>query len=165
MTQKELKKLSRAQLLEMLIVQTEKAEQLEKELEDTKNLLADRKLQLEKVGSIAEAALDLNGVFKAAQEAADQYLENAIASYQDVDLLRSNTKMECDRMLLESQKKCDDMKIESMERCTRMEAESTERCKRMENESVERCKRMEADTIKRCRNAIRKMKAEMATRR
>lgn len=143
MTQKELKKLSRPQLLEMLLLQTEKAEQLEKELEDTKNLLADRKLQLERVGSIAEAALDLNGVFKAAQAAADQYLENAIASYQDIDLLRSNTKMECDRMLLETQKKCDEMKVES----------------------EERCKRMEADTIKRCRNAIRKMKSEMSTRR
>ena len=143
MTQKELKKLSRPQLLEMLLLQTEKAEQLEKELEDTKNLLADRKLQLERVGSIAEAALDLNGVFKAAQAAADQYLENAIASYQDIDLLRSNTKMECDRMLLETQKKCDEMKAES----------------------EERCKRMEADTIKRCRNAIRKMKSEMSTRR
>ena len=143
MTQKELKKLSRPQLLEMLLLQTDKAEQLEKELEDTKNLLADRKLQLERVGSIAEAALDLNGVFKAAQAAADQYLENAIASYQDIDLLRSNTKMECDRMLLETQKKCDEMKAES----------------------EERCKRMEADTIKRCRNAIRKMKSEMSTRR
>lgn len=143
MTQKELKKLSRPQLLEMLLLQTEKAEQLEKELEDTKNLLADRKLQLERVGSIAEAALDLNGVFKAAQAAADQYLENAIVSYQDIDLLRSNTKMECDRMLLETQKKCDEMKAES----------------------EERCKRMEADTIKRCRNAIRKMKSEMSTRR
>ena len=143
MTQKELKKLSRPQLLEMLLLQTEKAEQLEKELEDTKNLLADRKLQFEKVGSIAEAALDINGVFKAAQAAADQYLENAIVSYQDIDLLRSNTKMECDRMILETQKKCDEMKAES----------------------EERCKRMEADTIKRCRNAIRKMKSEMSTRR
>ena len=154
MTQKELKKLNRAQLLEMLILQTEKVEQLEKELEDTKNLLADRKLQFEKVGSIAEAALEINEVLKAAQAAADQYLENAIASYSDLDILSNNTKMECDRMLLETQKKCDEM-----------EAESTERCKQTEAETVERCKRMEADTIKRCRNAIRKMKAEMATRR
>ena len=143
MTQKQLKKLSRTQLLEMLLLQTEKAEQLEKELEEIKSLLADRKLQFEKVGSIAEAALEINEVLKAAQAAADQYLENAIASYSDVDILRSNTKMECDRMLLETQKKCDDMKAES----------------------VEHCKRMEADTIKRCRNAIRKMKAEMPTRR
>lgn len=143
MTQKELKKLSRTQLLEILLLQTEKAEQLEKELEETKSLLADRKLQFEKVGSIAEAALEINEVLKAAQAAADQYLENAIASYQDVDILRNNTKMECDRMLLEAQKKCDEMNAES----------------------VDRCKRMEADTIKRCRNAIRRMKAEMPTRR
>ena len=143
MTQKELKKLSRTQLLEMLLLQTEKAEQLEKELENTKGLLADRKLQIERVGSIAEAALELNEVFKTAQAAADQYLENAIATYQDVDLLRNNAKMECERMLLETQKKCDEM----------------------EAESVKRCKSMEAETMKRCRNAVRKIKSEMATRR
>lgn len=84
MTKKELRKLSRAQLLEMLLLQTEKAETLEKELAEVKEKLADRKIQIERVGSIAEASLELNGVFQAAQAAADQYLENAIAAYQEM---------------------------------------------------------------------------------
>lgn len=109
MTKKEMRKLSRVQLLEMLLLQTEKAEQLEKELAEANEKLADRKLQMERVGSIAEAALELNGVFKAAQAAADQYLENAIAAYQEMDILRTSTREKCDRMLSETQKQCDEI--------------------------------------------------------
>lgn len=35
-----------------------------------------RKIQIEEAGSLAEAALRLNGIFEAAQKAADQYLYN-----------------------------------------------------------------------------------------
>ncbi len=42
---------------------------------------ADRRIRLREAGSIAEAALKLNGVFEAAQEAANQYLENIERMY------------------------------------------------------------------------------------
>lgn len=71
-----LKKLSRQDLLEMLIESEKHVEQLEKELEEAKEQLRNRKIQIEESGSIAEAALKLNGIFEAAQAAADQYLEN-----------------------------------------------------------------------------------------
>lgn len=143
MTKREMKKLSRAQLLEMLLLQTEKAEQLEKELEEANGKLTERKMLLENVGSIAEASLQLNGVFKAAQDAADQYYENAISKYQGLDDLRVITKEKCDKMLLDTEKQCDDMK----------------------NECVQKCKLMEQETIKRCKKNIQRMKAEMAVRR
>lgn len=38
--------------------------------------LESRRIELEEAGSIAEAALRLNGVFEAAQKAADQYIYN-----------------------------------------------------------------------------------------
>lgn len=71
-----LKKLSRQDLLEMLIESEKHVEQLEKELEEAKEQLRNRKIQIEESGSIAEAALKLNRIFEAAQAAADQYLEN-----------------------------------------------------------------------------------------
>lgn len=71
-----LKKLSRQDLMEMLVESERHVEQLEKELEETRKQLEDRKIQIENAGSIAEAALKLNGIFEAAQAAADQYLEN-----------------------------------------------------------------------------------------
>lgn len=76
MTAKELKKLKRSELLEMLLARTEEVERLRAELDEAQKQLNDRAIVLENSGSIAEAALKLNGVFEAAEEAAKQYLEN-----------------------------------------------------------------------------------------
>lgn len=76
MTDKELRRLSRLQLLEMLVAQGEENQRLKGELASVQAALADRKLVLDQAGSIAEAALRLNGVFEAADAAARQYLEN-----------------------------------------------------------------------------------------
>ena len=77
MTEKELKKLNRYQLLEMLILQTERAEQLEQELRETRQKLEAHDLRIAELGSIAEASLQLSGIFEAAQRAADMYVEEA----------------------------------------------------------------------------------------
>lgn len=76
MIDKDLKKLSRADLLELLLEQRRENEKLRAQLKRAKALLTDREIEIENAGSIAEAALKLNGVFEAAQKAADQYLEN-----------------------------------------------------------------------------------------
>jgi hypothetical protein len=76
MTEKELRRLNRAQLLEMLLRETERNETLQKELDEANAQLADRRITAERAGSIAQASLQLNGVFEACQRAADQYLEN-----------------------------------------------------------------------------------------
>lgn len=76
MTSQELKKLSRADLLELLLEERKENERLRSQLKMAYKGLMDRKIQIKKVGSIAEAALQLNDVFEAAQAAADQYLEN-----------------------------------------------------------------------------------------
>jgi len=77
LTEKELRKLNRYQLLEMLIIQTERANELEKKLEEAQAKLDSREVQMTVMGSIAEASLQLSGVFEAAQNAADTYLEKA----------------------------------------------------------------------------------------
>lgn len=76
MTDKELRRLNRRELLEMLIAETEENTRLRSELEQTRAKLADRRILLEESGSMAEAALRLNGVLEAADKAALQYLEN-----------------------------------------------------------------------------------------
>lgn len=74
MTEKELKKLNRYQLLEMLIIQTERADELQRQLEKAQSQLDSRDVQMTVLGSIAEASLHLSGVFEAAQNAADIYI-------------------------------------------------------------------------------------------
>ena len=76
MTDKELKRLSRSELLEMLIAQMKENEALQSRLELAEAQLNDRKIAVEKAGTLAEASLSLNGVFQAAEAAAQQYLEN-----------------------------------------------------------------------------------------
>lgn len=76
MTDKDLKRLRRDELLEMLIAQSKRTEQLERELDEARAALQSRDIFLEEAGSIAEAALRINGVFEAAQAAAQQYLDN-----------------------------------------------------------------------------------------
>lgn len=76
MTDRELRKLSRQDLLELLLQESRENERLRGELEEANRQLADRKIAIDSVGSIAEAALELNGVFRAAEKAAAQYVEN-----------------------------------------------------------------------------------------
>ena len=85
MTDKELRRLSRGELLEMLIAQAAENDQLKNRLEQAEAQLRDRKIAINNAGSLAEAALSLNGVFQAAEAAAQQYLENIerISNQQD----------------------------------------------------------------------------------
>lgn len=76
MTEKELRRLNRRELLEMLIMQEKKLEQLQKKLDEAEAELSERRIAIKESGSIAEAALKLNGVFIAAQKAAEQYIDN-----------------------------------------------------------------------------------------
>lgn len=81
MTDKELRKLSRRALLELLIAQSEELDRVNKLLDDASRQLSDKILLIDNAGSIAEASMEVNKVFQVAQQAADQYLEN-IASLQ-----------------------------------------------------------------------------------
>ncbi|MBR1482455.1 MAG: DNA repair protein [Ruminococcus sp.] len=76
MTDRELKRMSRAGLLELLSEQSRELDRLREENERLSESLRDREILLRESGSIAEAALKLNGVFEAAQSAADQYLSS-----------------------------------------------------------------------------------------
>lgn len=77
MTEKELKKLNRYQLLELLVVQTERADKLQEKVDELESKLLEQNLSFLKLGSLADAAMHINGVFEASQKAADLYLDAA----------------------------------------------------------------------------------------
>ncbi len=72
MTMESLHNLSREELLELVQAQQQQIDLLQQQL-------ATRSLIMDEAGSIAQAAMTLNGVFQASQRAADQYLESAEA--------------------------------------------------------------------------------------
>lgn len=76
MTEKELLKLKKSELLEIMLAQSKEIDKLRAKLAKVQAQLADRSIAIKESGSIAEASLKLNKVFEEAQRAADQYVEN-----------------------------------------------------------------------------------------
>ena len=105
MTDKELKRLSRAELLEMLLTQTKVNEQLKQELTEANARLATKELHVSQAGTLADAALALNGVFEAAQAAADQYLDNVRDTEDICRQMREDAEKEAARIVAEAQAK------------------------------------------------------------
>lgn len=86
MTDKELRRLHREDLLQILIAQQKQIEDLTAALEDSEKALNDKKIAIEESGSLAEAALKLNDVFTSAQQAADMYINE---TRERIDALRA----------------------------------------------------------------------------
>ena len=76
MTDKQLARLGRPELLKLLIEQGQVNERLQQEIEELKARLADREIQVRNAGSLADVAAAVNGILGAAQSTADQYMEN-----------------------------------------------------------------------------------------
>ena len=91
MAGKDLRKLSKTELLELLVEQGRENLALKARLEAAEAELAQRRVQIAECGSIAEAALRLSGVFEAAQKAADLYRENC---QRQCDELLENARSE-----------------------------------------------------------------------
>lgn len=85
MAEKELRRMSREELVEIIYAMQQSQQQLEKENEALQAQLQERTLKWEQAGSLAEAALSLNNVFADAQAAADQYLESVKAGQADAE--------------------------------------------------------------------------------
>lgn len=102
MTDNDLKKLSRAELLEILIKQATEIETLKAELEEAKNALNSRELRVGKAGSIAEASLLVSGVFESAQAAAEIYLENIRNTEEVCNKMRAEAETEAQRIIDEA---------------------------------------------------------------
>lgn len=114
MTDNELHKLGRRDLLQLMLESAREAQELRNQLGETQGQLEEleknydrlkkrldekdaqirtlreelqaarkkREIELQRAGSIAEAALRLNGVFEAAQKAAEQYIYNVGRLYE-----------------------------------------------------------------------------------
>lgn len=124
LTEKDLKKLGRAELLELLIEITEENQKLRAELEKAEEQLSDRRVIMDRCGNIAEASLQLNGVFQAAQDAAEEYLANVkiySESRQEVfTRIEGEAKETARRMLEETRRKCILMEDEAKKKCEDM---------------------------------------------
>lgn len=86
MDEKQLRRLRRMDLMELLLSQAQEIESLQERVVELEDKLKRREIIVAEAGSIAEAALKLNKVFESAQAAADQYLENVARLADKADL-------------------------------------------------------------------------------
>lgn len=93
--EKKLNRLSRAELLELLLAQTQETERLQQELQQAKLRLEERDLKIRQAGNLAEAALAVNDVMETAQKAAQQYLDNIAA-------MEEAARAECEQLIAEA---------------------------------------------------------------
>ena len=126
MTDRELRKLSRTDLLEMLVDLSEELNLVKQQLAAAEEKLNNRQILIEKAGSIAEASLQLNGVFEAAEAAGEQYVENIRNLSDRQDEICRRIEWECRqkarRRLEEVERKCMQMEADTITRCAKLQA-------------------------------------------
>ena len=72
----DLKKLSRLELLEILLEQSKRIEELEEQVNILNTEINSKKIEINEIGSLAEASLKVTEIFKSADEAANIYINN-----------------------------------------------------------------------------------------
>lgn len=102
LTDKEFKRLSRSQLVDIIYQLQVKQKALEDENLKLKEQLADKRIRMRQAGNIAEASLAIHKVMQSAQDAANQYLE-------EIRSIRAETEKKCQRMLEKAQQEAADI--------------------------------------------------------
>ena len=120
MTDKELQKLNRAELLEMLLIQSKKIKKLEDCIEDLNAKLEDKRIKIKDSGSMAEAAMKLNEVFEAADKAAAQYLDNAARNAKIQNNIAQKKLEQAEMLLTEAKRRCEEMENDTKRKCDSM---------------------------------------------
>lgn len=124
MTDKELRSLGRKELLQLLLEQTKENEQLQQQLKQAQAALQDKTIKIDQAGSLAEASLQLNGVFEAAQAACAQYTDNIANLSQRQEAI-------CAQMETESREKADAIVQKAQQEAEALEQETRAVCVQM----------------------------------
>lgn len=93
MKQKELKKMTRYELIEIIYELEKQNQSLQQELNTANQKLQERAILIEESGSIAEAALRMNHVFESVQQAVTDYVNN----------MKQITMRKCEKIIQETE--------------------------------------------------------------
>lgn len=124
MTQKDLRKLSRLALLDLLIDMSTELQTVKERLAQTEAMLQDRKIAIDKAGSIAEASLQVNGVYVATEAACQQYMDN-------IRLLSERQERLCAQRDRESKAQAEELLAKTRKTCENMEKNTKIYCDNM----------------------------------
>lgn len=117
MAEKELKKMSRTELIEIIYALQQSELALKEENAALQEKLDDKIVKIKNSGSIAEAVIVLNNIFQKAQDTADEYVESVYAA-------QANAKEDTEKVLAEAQAKADRIIRDAEKRKSELEKET-----------------------------------------
>ena len=153
MTQYEMKKLSRKELLQLAAEESAQIRILQEHLEIAENELHKREININEAGSIAEASMKLSNVFEAAQEACRLYTDN-------IQRLSERQESICAEIEKETEEKAAAYEAEVISRCERLEKDTKEACEKLDMDTKAACEKLEKDTKTSCEKMVETAKAE-----
>ena len=107
MTDKEFKRLNRAQLIEIIYQLQLEIDKLSEHNKALEKALEDKRLKITNAGNLAEAALEINNCFQSAQNAADQYLN-------EIKLIYAEAEKEKERIIEDARRQAGQIRTESV---------------------------------------------------
>lgn len=153
MTQYEMKKLSRKELLQLAAEESAQIRILQEHLEIAENELHKREININEAGSIAEASMKLSNVFEAAQEACRLYTDN-------IQRLSERQESICAEIEKETKEKAAAYEAEVISRCEKLEKDTKEACEKLDMDTKAACEKLEQDTKTSCEKMVETAKAE-----
>ena len=117
MNNKELKKLNRKELLELLLEQTEKVTTLENELNS-------KRIRIKNSRNLA-TAIKISGILELAQTLADDYVRNVKANCHEMEM---QTKKKCLLKIKETENYCQKLKQESLNKKMKITIKEVSKC-------------------------------------
>lgn len=102
MISKELKRLSRRELVDIIYQLKKNEQEMQEEIESLKTELQDKRIRISTAGSIADAAMSVTNVFSTAQMTADIYL-------REISCMREDADRECAKKIEEAEKRVRDI--------------------------------------------------------
>ena len=144
MPDRELRHMRRTELVEIILALKQSEDRLRAENAALSAQLQERQIHIENAGSIAQAALELNKVFEAAQAAADEYVASVLAANKNTDAaasaLRAQAEAEAQQILAQAQTEAANLKARTQQQC------DTEAAARKRAQTEADCKAMLART-------------------
>ena len=114
MTDKEFRRLSSSELINIIFELQQQLEQCKGEIQQLKQAVEKKELDISNAGSLAEAVVSINGVMEAAQAAADQYVLSAKATNEKAERGLTAAKAVAKHIIRDAQEKAAQIEASAM---------------------------------------------------
>lgn len=151
MKKKELRNLSRKELLEIMLTQTDKIKELEDKVINLEEELNNKNISISNAGTLAEASVGISGIFKKADEAIEIFKDNYMKQAKE------EIAKQKDLMLKDADKIC--KKLEEQSR------NSLERAREKSKQIIKDAKLEKKNIIKEAKLEVKEIKAELKNRK